>query len=217
MWTKIAFASAVLLGAAGAANAADLIVDDVALEAAVPAGDWSGAYVGGHVGYASGTADWELLPQPGPSDDYALAGWLVGVQGGYNWQIDTFVLGLEGDISLSGIEGDDQGFIARQVNWAASLRARAGVAVDAVLLYGTAGVAVANSTGEVFISDETETHLGWTAGVGVEAMVAENVSIKAEYAYTDYGTAQYDYFLGALPVDTNVSTHSIKAGVNFHF
>jgi opacity protein-like surface antigen len=218
MWTKtkIVFASVLLLGAAGAANAADLIIDDVAVEAAVPSGDWTGAYLGGHAGYASGTVDWETISGPPASDSYDIAGWLVGVQGGYNWQMDTFVLGVEGDISLSGVQGDDAGgFIARQIDWAASLRARAGVSFDAILLYATAGVALANSTGEVFIADDTQTHVGWTVGAGVEAMVADNVSAKLEYRYTDYGAQDYDYTF--VQTETSFATHSITAGVNFHF
>lgn len=218
MWTKtkIVFASAILLSAAGAANAADLIVDEVAVEAAVPTGDWTGAYVGGHAGYASGTVDWETITGPAASGSYDIAGWLVGVQGGYNWQMDTFVLGVEGDISLSGVQGDDAGgFIARQINWAASLRARAGVSFDAILLYGTAGVAFANSTGEVFVADDTQTHVGWTVGAGVEAMVSDDVSAKLEYRYTDYGTQDYNYTF--VQTETGFTTHSITAGVNFHF
>lgn len=218
MWTKtkIAFASVLLLSAAGAANAADLIVDEPAMAAAMPSGDWTGAYVGGHAGYASGTVDWDTTTGPPNSGSYDIAGWLVGVQGGYNWQMDTFVLGVEGDISLSGVQGDDAGgFISRQINWAASLRARAGVSFDAILLYATAGVAFANSTGEVFIADDTQTHVGWTVGAGVEAMVADNVSAKLEYRYTDYGTQDYDYTF--VQTETGITAHSLTAGVNFHF
>jgi outer membrane immunogenic protein len=218
MWTKtkIAFASALLLSAAGAANAADLIVDEVALEAAVPSGDWTGAYVGGNIGYASGTVNWEIAGGGPPEGSYDLDGLLVGVQGGYNWQMDSIVFGVEGDVAFSGVAGEDVPLTAaRQVNWVASLRGRLGFAVESILLYGTAGVAIANSTGEFFIFDDTETHVGWTVGLGVEAMVTDDVSAKLEYAYTDYGTQEYSY--GGLPIDTGFTTHAIKAGVNFHF
>jgi opacity protein-like surface antigen len=225
MWTKtkIALASVMLLGVAGAANAADLIVDDVPVADIPVAGDWTGAYVGGHIGWVSGNVDWELIPQPGPADSYGLSGWLLGAQGGYNWQMDTFVLGLEGDVSLGDVLSDEDlsGFIDRQINWEASLRARAGVAFDAVLLYATAGVAVANSTSEIFsILDDTQTHIGWTVGIGAEAMVAENVSAKLEYRYSDFGSATYDYFTlipPGLSTESTITQHSLTAGVNFHF
>jgi len=225
MWTKtkIVFASALLFGAASAANAADLIVEDAPMAEIAATGDWTGAYVGGHIGWVSGNVDWELIPQPGPADNYGISGWLLGAQGGYNWQMDTFVLGLEGDVSLGDVVSDEDlsGFIDRQINWEASLRARAGVAFDAVLLYATAGVAVANSTTEIFgLLDDTQTHIGWTVGVGAEAMVAENVSAKLEYRYSDFGAATYDFITiipPGLSSDSTITQHSLTAGVNFHF
>lgn len=222
MWTKtkIAFASVLLLSAAGAANAADLIVDEPAMAVPVATGDWTGAYVGGHIGWVSGNVDWELIPQPAPADSYGIDGWLLGAQAGYNWQMDTFVLGIEGDVSLGDVTSDldETGFIERQVNWEASLRARAGVTFDAILLYATAGVAALNSTSQIFGTfDDTQTHIGWTIGAGVEAMVADNVSAKLEYRYSDYGTQTYSFLPTPLQSDSSITAHSLTAGVNFHF
>ena len=225
MWTKtkIALASVMLLGVAGVANAADLIVEDAPMAEIAATGDWTGAYVGGHIGWVNGTVDFETLPTPGFADSYGIDGWLLGAQGGYNWQMDTFVLGLEGDVSLGDVVSDEDlsGFIDRQINWEASLRARAGVAFDAILLYATAGVAVANSTSEIIgLFDDTQTHVGWTVGVGAEAMVAENVSAKLEYRYSDFGSQQYDFFTllpPGLSTDSSITQHSLTAGVNFHF
>jgi outer membrane immunogenic protein len=158
-----------------------------------------------------------------PIDDegsYGIDGWLLGAQAGYNWQMDTFVLGVEGDVSLGDVTSDldETGFIERQLNWEASLRARAGVTFDAILLYATAGVAVLNSTSELFgILDDTQTHIGWTVGAGVEAMVADNVSAKLEYRYSDYGAQDYEFFPAPIVSDSSITAHSISAGVNFHF
>ena len=41
-----------------------------------------------------------------PNISYSRNGFVGGVQGGYNWQIDQFVLGVEGDIDYSGMSGD---------------------------------------------------------------------------------------------------------------
>jgi len=216
---NLLMATAVIAAAASITqvSAADLLVDEVAIAAAAPTGDWGGAYVGAHLGYAWGDVDYIVIG-PDFGDTYDLAGWYLGIQGGYNWQMDGFVLGLEGDVSLGDVLSDEDlsGFIDRQINWTASLRARAGVSFDAFLLYGTAGVAVANSTSELFgFVDDTQTHVGWTAGVGAEVMVAEDVSAKLEYRYTDYGSAEYDY--GFLATDSDITTHTVEAGVNFHF
>jgi outer membrane immunogenic protein len=222
MWTKtkIAFASALLLSAAGAANAADLIVDEPIVDVPVAVGDWTGAYVGGHIGWVGGNVDWETTSGPPADGSYGIDGWLLGAQAGYNWQMDTFVLGIEGDVSVGDVTSDldETGFIERQVNWEASLRARAGVSLDAILLYATAGVAALNSTSEIFgLFDDTQTHIGWTVGVGAEAMVSDNVSIRAEYRYSDYGTQSYDFFPSGIVSDSSITAHSLTAGVNFHF
>jgi len=61
-----------------------------------PVFTWTGFYLGGNVGYSWG--DWNRAGLAGgtgiskPSVD----GWLLGIQGGYNWQISPiWVVGLE--------------------------------------------------------------------------------------------------------------------------
>jgi outer membrane immunogenic protein len=79
---------------------------------------WSGYYIGGHIGFASGrirTSSFtgDLLPPffvPGPilipGDDATIPGtsarkssWLGGVQAGRNWQTNRYVFGIEADLS----------------------------------------------------------------------------------------------------------------------
>ena len=53
--------------------------------------------------------------------------------------------------------------------WFGTVRGRAGYAVSNVLLYGTAGLAFGELSGETFgLVSENHTNLGWTAGVGAE-------------------------------------------------
>jgi opacity protein-like surface antigen len=208
-----AFALASVIGSS--AFAADLIVDNVAIDAASRAATWEGAYVGAHAGFGAGTVDWEVIGG-GPTGEYDLDGWVLGGQIGYNWQVDNIVFGLESDLSVSTLSGeDDTVFSSREVNWVASARGRVGFALDSVLLYGTAGLAVANSTGHLFgFVTDTATHVGWTAGLGAEVMVSDNVSLKAEYRYSDYGAESY--YPGDF-IDTGFTTHTATVGVNFHF
>ena len=77
--------------------------------------DWSGFYVGGHMGYAGGNSNWTANPtQAGrpstsgsvdmfqPIDDPAeLGSFLMGFQGGYNYMLaNRMVLGVEADVSF---------------------------------------------------------------------------------------------------------------------
>jgi high affinity Mn2+ porin len=76
--------------------------------------DWTGFYVGGHVGLATGNSGWTLTPQGGgapvagsfglyqsPNAFTGGGSWFEGVQGGYNWMLrNRVVLGVEADGSF---------------------------------------------------------------------------------------------------------------------
>ena len=96
---------------------------------------WSGFYVGGHLGAALDQRAFSIqdlsaaqdLFLPSPAEDQIL----IGLHGGYNWQVQQIVLGVEGDVSFS-----------NDANYLASIRGRLGFAPwDRLLLYGTAGAA----------------------------------------------------------------------------
>src|SRR5262245_27132231 len=56
--------------------------------------NWSGLYVGGHIGYASGDMEIDNLGVV-PTYDFDVNGFVGGAQIGYNWQWNQFVFGLE--------------------------------------------------------------------------------------------------------------------------
>ncbi len=84
--------------------------------------NWSGFYVGAHVGYGrvDPTANFNpailpvavpgLLTLPTTDAPFALSfhesGWLGGLQLGYNWQNRNWVFGLEADVTLPRLRGD---------------------------------------------------------------------------------------------------------------
>lgn len=218
LFAKTTIAAAMLLGAQGAAYAADLtlpVVGDRAAEL-----DWSGGYVGASAGYGQGTASREFTGLPFTATEDDLSGWLGGVQAGYNFQVGTFVLGVEGDIDWTNIDtAGAPGALPRNVNWTGSVRGRAGVAFDRVLVYGTAGLAVAELETTSFLGEEdTQVHRGWTAGLGVEYMLTDALSVKAEYAHSSFDTQQYDFTDPApFSIDAGFNTDVVKLGANFHF
>ena len=219
MLSRIALGAVVAL-LSTSAMAADLIIDEPAAVIPASAFDWSGLYVGAHAGWATGSVLADPIDAP---DETTAVGWLLGVQAGANAQFDSFVLGVEGDVAWTNITNEDEIFAVggpfglTDVNWLASLRGRAGVAFDQVLLYATAGVAAAGVTYNDLDGDDPAsdgTHFGWVAGVGVELAVTEDVSVKAEYLYHDFGAVTY---YDEFPDDVSFNLHTIKAGVNFHF
>jgi len=139
------------------------------------------------------------------------------------------VLGIEGDLYLAGIDdtiydqaADDYGrpgnWITSTTDWTGSLRGRIGFDAGDFMPYLTAGLAVAHVTIDATDGPlSTDATLwGWAAGAGVEAAVADNVTIRGEYLYTDLG--EHTWFEGNVYSSTSHSTaHTFRAGVNFHF
>ena len=117
---------------------------------------------------------------------FSASGFLVGSTLGANFQAGAFVFGLEGDIDYSGVTANIPGGVGTfNSRWISTVRARAGYAIDRVLLYVTGGGAFANLQGPGF----TTTGTGWTAGAGVEFALAQNWTAKAEYLFVDIPNA----------------------------
>lgn len=228
-----------LLAMASTAYAADLIIEEPAAPIVAAGYDWTGLYVGVFAGGASGTVDWtsqysdELLGES-PEGSLDVDGWLGGITAGANFQTGAFVLGIEGDIAWADISGegdivDSTSIASLSVDYLGTLRARAGVAFDSVLLYGTAGLAYGGGTvgiselDGVLDAEGDATFTGWTAGLGAEVAVTENISIKGEYLYTaltsdDVEFSMTDYDIdGDLVVNGDVNVHTFKLGLNYSF
>jgi outer membrane immunogenic protein len=76
------------------------------------------------------------------------------------------------------------------------------------LAYGRGEVALAGLSNK-------QTHLGWTIGAGVEAMLAPNVTARVEYLYVDLGRETYTTVGG--PVRTGIDTSLVRAAMNYRF
>jgi outer membrane immunogenic protein len=175
--------------------------------APAPLFNWTGFYVGGHGGYGWGDAD-NLSP----------SGWFGGGQIGYNWQYaPNWVVGLEGDISGGDISDKNAaGFplVRSKIDTFGSGRARLGYTVDRVMVYGTGGLAWAHDRANDGLVQNSQTHVGWTAGAGVEYAFAPNWSTKLEWLYADYGNKTYAL---TAPTNVGVTDNTLKLGVNYRF
>jgi len=195
-----------------------------------PVFSWTGAYVGGQVGYAWGTTTTSsfITAAPGvrvagPSHDNS--GVVGGGHVGYNYQISQFILGVEGDVNGADYTGnglDLLGFsLSHRTAVDGSMRGRAGVAFDRILIYGTGGVAFAsirNSVGG--LDTQTVGRVGWTAGGGVEYAIDNNWSVRAEYRYTDYGHYNLDLLntTGGFVSDRfHDKDNRVQAGFSYKF
>ena len=169
--------------------------------------EWSGIYLGVLLGYTFGQSDVD----PGSSVD--VNGADGGVFAGYNFQANNWVVGVEADALLSGVEGSGGGTSVDQ-EWAASLRLRAGYSLESFLLYGTGGLAVSGIELAAGGAKDNETQLGWTVGAGIESLITDNVTARVEYRYSDYEDKVFS--LGG-PAKADLTTNSVRAGVGVKF
>jgi len=209
----LAVVAAMTLGTG--AQAADLGSPRMPIAAAVvaPVFNWSGFYLGAHVGYGWGrtTANNGLIDIPANTH-----GPLIGGQIGFNYQINQIVLGVEADLALAAVMGRPAANPAIYYRTSAlgSLRARAGFAVNRALIYATGGLALHNSLVGQGGTNDRAWRMGWTIGAGVEYALTQNWTAKVEYSYANFGTRTIG---NGLCCTARTDIHTVKLGVNYLF
>lgn len=175
------------------------------------------------------------------SQDDGFAG---GVHIGYDREIGyplgagSLVLGAVADLSHVDVErfGGLRGFgeeisVREELDYLATLRARAGLAYGASLFYATGGLAfgrVETSFVNTLFDDVGsggDTRVGYAVGGGVDVLVSRNVSLGVEYLYTDLGdgdgvSRRSDLGAGSsfeLRSNEDFDFHTVRAKVSFRF
>jgi len=119
--------------------------------------------------------------------------------------------------------------------WAGATRVRAGYAMDRFLPYLAAGVAYGkvkvsgdgvarNAAGTVVQTfrrvSESDTYTGWTLGTGVDYAATDNILLRLEYRYSDYGDESYNYNVtgaGQVKFKVDHKTNDVRVGVAYKF
>lgn len=159
----------------------------------------------------------------------------AGVQVGYDWQCCHKVLGVVADWNWartkehthfnSHIPGITESIKSR-LHWFTTIRGRAGLALDDVLVYVTAGGAVAkfndcinNSILGVTNFKNDKTRWGLTAGVGTEWVVWDNWSLDLEFLYLIFPAHRRNItVLGTEYQFRNADTAFVgRVGLNYRF
>jgi outer membrane immunogenic protein len=228
---KFLLGTAVLaaLGATAPALAADLGAGpyNKAPAYAAPLYNWTGFYVGAHIGGEfNGNSGFNSLVLS--SYD---ARFLGGVQAGADYQLaPSWVVGFEGQYSWLGSNTATAIFPAGLVynnNQRAlgSLTGRVGYAWGPSLFYVKGGYAYSNNnetltlgtTPIAFALDRSHRD-GYTVGAGVEYMFAPSWSAKVEYQYYDFGNSRFISPAFMVPFGSfSNDEHTLKAGVNYRF
>jgi high affinity Mn2+ porin len=225
--------------------------EDVLTKAPSPAApseyDWTGFYLGGHLGYAWGNSNWTTAPGLAGSLDMfqpfdlfkGTGSFFAGWQAGYDYMLpNRYVIGAEADASFpsfqnpSGISiGGTSTFssavgpesYSETVLSSGTVRGRIGYAPGNWLLYGTGGFAWTYDqlTLTQLTMGTTDMpflwRLGWAAGAGVEVPVAPHWTASIQYLYTDFGPSRVLFANAGQRFNSDLSLEELRAGLNYRF
>jgi outer membrane immunogenic protein len=190
-----------LLGIAAVANAADMPVKAPPAPVPPPIFSWTGFYIGGNVG--AGWSDRTLndtLFGVDITNQGNGATFIGGGQVGYNYQINSLVLGVEADFDWASnnnsgngtVIGPDTFQVTSNNTWVTTLAGRLGYAADRFLFYvkggggwiGNSGFTITNvTTGTSVTTSNSNTDSGWLIGGGAEWAFNDNWSARIEYDF----------------------------------
>lgn len=193
--------------------------------------DWSGAYAGVQVGQGSGSARLDYLNPKVFGTAHDVDGPLGGFYAGYNLHLPSnLVMGVDADIAWSRARTGfkpllpdllDSGAVSIDNSFA--LRARLGFAADRFLPYIAGGIAVSRANFIYDMSTEdavvSRSMSAWTWGAGLEYAATDNIIVRAEYRYTDFGGGSAKAF-PSFPTHWaryDLKTQDIRLGVSFKF
>lgn len=190
--------------------------------------DWTGFYVGGHLGGGFSQSSWSDPITGVGNGTFNNFGFLGGGQVGANVQFNRLVLGLEGDFSWTSLKASRHDSIGETLSttvpWTSTITGRVGAAFDRLLVYGKGGLALAQDRSSLTdLGGHTATdnlmRKGWTIGGGLEYAFDDHWSAKLEYDYLAFGTQAMTFTtpMEIVRSNTSLNVQEVKAGVNFRF
>ena len=220
--------------------------------------NWSGFYLGAHVGAGFGSSK---VDNPYGASIYGgtvrLPNAFAGLQGGYNWQAagSHWVLGVEVEASAVDADGTNTclaysgyfvsancrirqhatGNITGRIGHAFGPHGRSLAYIKGGAAFMAGDQSITTNAPDYLNQPSNEssgTRWGWTIGGGIEHALAGAWSIKAEYAYADFGrhgivapgggmlTTPFDSATlvntAGAPTRVHQQAHLIKLGLNYH-
>ncbi len=214
---------------------------EIPVKAPPPVLSWSGLYLGGNIGYGWGQKSFiDNFSSPLGSTDATPnpSGIVGGLQAGYNFQITSHLIGIEGNFDWSGAKTSFSCFpsaapqtCSAHPRWVAATTGRLGEIFGPTLFYVKGGAAWVHDsysslafagdpelTGTLFVAEDTRA--GWTAGVGFEYMFLPNWSAKVEYDYYGFPAKSVRFEDDSGDSYTKIIKQNMQTatvGINYHF
>jgi len=201
--------------------------------------DWTGIYIGGNLGAGllkdsisqTGTGTTNLTG----GFDLSPIGFIGGAQAGVNFDFHPLVLGAEiswTDTDISGSANQltttvppNQERMTSAPLWFATATGRIGFAANTLLFYAKGGGAWMDvnytqdqlTTGGATAASQLihDHRTGFTAGLGLEYAMTENLSARLEYDFFGFGTRDYQFSVTPVSVASNLN--ALVVGLNYRF
>jgi outer membrane immunogenic protein len=245
---KVLSISASIVAISIAAHAADLPskrMPPALVPVAPPAFSWNGIYGGLNIGYGFGTdpVSSNIASTGAFFTNFSnhLKGVIGGGQVGINYVVyPQILIGAETDFAGTGMTGDT--FVTRgpgtselrtSISYIGTVRGRVGyVLPNNWLIYGTGGFAYLRANASNIQASSNviggapvgatfnfgQNRNGYAVGGGMEFPIIQNLTVKVEYMYEDFGT----YNQSLVPTfnrtsSDRLSIQTAKVGVNYKF
>lgn len=206
--------------------------------------NFTGCYIGGHVGYGATNYDTTLDITGAPpfagtalQAPFSSQGGAIGAHAGCDLQVQKFIIGVFGDYSwlsqkmevtsplLAGLGGGALNPIARiELDTSWTVGGRAGLVIApstaAYVLLGytkmtTAdGLTLLGTAGGNFGMPSLE---GWTYGGGLMTEVSKGIRLSAEYRYTRFDRVDVGVIPNVLSVGIQPDMHTAMARLSYAF
>lgn len=244
---KHLLSAALLAALASPALAADLPSTKAPPPAPVyipPAFTWTGFYIGADIGgvwsnlsdndnwyYGNFTPGWY---HNGRNNSGVFGGGHIGA----NYQINQFVIGVEGSFAGTSLSSNHYDYWSdttwkNSTNWIASIDGRLGLTgwFDRTLIYAIGGAAWTNldstlSAGTSWYGfnagygwansvNWNKTLTGYDVGGGVEYAFNPNWTVRVEYRYYNFGKSSSDYLYWAPQRNWTLTENVVKVGLTY--
>jgi len=214
--------------------------------------DWTGIYIGGQLGGATMNDTFTqqtttALLTAGTATKTNPSSVVGGGEAGFNIEFAPVVVGFEGTWTASYLSGTQiqtsispgaSVYTTSASHWYATATGRIGYAANDMLFYVKGGAAWMRVTyseqpysfnGFNVLQSISNTRTGFTVGGGFEYGMTENLSLKLEYDFFDFGSRNYNFNNlsfqsvagGTTPVVMPVAVKSLSnmltVGLNYRF
>lgn len=164
-----------------------------------------------------------------------MTGALGGALIGYNFALSQFgfapgnplIVGVEGDIAGSTLSGSSStcgsgGALhtcGGNIYAMSDIRARLGLPLGQFLPFIAGGLAVDDirAYDDLYGVSATRWQAGWTAGAGLEYKVTDQLSLRVEYLYQDFGRQTYFDIVPGIPERIRTDANIVRAGIVWNF